>query len=119
MKTLQIIIFLLITSLVNLSAATSQPKNPYLKEFSESGELLIEIPNFSEKSWERSLVTYPIEFNSANLRERDLILQNTEGKEIPFQLSDKRKDSNDSLKFGRMSFITDHKNGSIKTKKIF
>ena len=118
MKTLQIIIFLLITSLVNLSAATSQPKNPYLKEFSESGELLIEIPNFSEKSWERSLVTYPIEFNSANLRERDLILQNTEGKEIPFQLSDKRKDSNDSLKFGRMSFITNHKNGSTKTFKL-
>ena len=114
MKFLQIIIFIFNISLLNIFAVTSQPKNPYLKEFSENGELLITIPTFSKKNWEKSLITYPIEFTAKNIKESDLILHDTEGKEIPFQISEARKDSNDFLEFGKISFLTDHRNKSIK-----
>jgi len=118
MKFLQIIIFIFNISLLNIFAVTSQPKNPYLKEFSENGELLITIPAFSKKNWEKSLITYPIEFTAKNIKESDLILHDTEGKEIPFQISEARKDSNDFLEFGKISFLTDHRNKSIKIFKL-
>ena len=38
-------------SVIIACAETSQPKNPYLKEFPESGELKIQFSDFTEHEW--------------------------------------------------------------------
>ena len=107
---LSLLAILFFTFAISQSRAdTSQPKNPYLKEFAKNGALEIRIPTFINRGWKESLVTYAIEFKGANLKEEDLILKNSNQSEIPFQLSEIRKDTQGYLSFGRMSFITDHK----------
>ena len=93
-------------------AGTSQPKNPYLKKFVKNEGLEIRIPTFVNRGWEESLVTYAIEFKGADLKEEDLILKKSNQSEIPFQLSEIRKDAQGYLSFARLSFITEHKKGN-------
>ncbi|MEC9112020.1 MAG: hypothetical protein VYA85_07125, partial [Verrucomicrobiota bacterium] len=93
-------------------AGTSQPKNPYLKKFEKNEGLEIRIPTFVNRGWEESLVTYAIEFKGADLKEEDLILKKSNQSEIPFQLSEIRKDAQGYLSFARLSFITEHKKGN-------
>ena len=110
---LSLLVILFFTFAISQSrAGTSQPKNPYLKEFAKNGALEIRIPTFINRGWKESLVTYAIEFKGANLKEEDLILKNSNQSEIPFQLSEIRKDAQGYLSFGRLSFITDHKKGN-------
>ena len=96
-------------SFPQIKAETSQPNNPYLKAFPKDGALLIKIPAFKNKSWEESLVTYPVEFRGANLKPEDLVLKDSDQAEVPFQLSEIRNDPTGFLSFGKLSFITNHK----------
>ena len=96
-------------SFPQIKAETSQPNNPYLKAFPKDGALLIKIPAFKNKSWEESLVTYPVEFRGANLKPENLVLKNSDKAEVPFQLSEIRNDPKGFLLFGKLSFITNQK----------
>ncbi len=88
-------------------AETSQPKNRYLKEFSESARLKIQFPNFPDREWPMTLISYPIEFSTPGATAENLKLTNTDGKELTFQLSDKRHRDDGSLAYGKLNFIAD------------
>ncbi len=88
-------------------AETSQPKNPYLKEFSESGKLNIQFPKFPEREWPMSLISYPVEFSEPGIKAENLKLTDTDGKKLTFQLSEKRQRDDGSLAFAKLNFVTD------------
>ena len=88
-------------------AETSQPKNPYLKEFSESSKLKIQFPSFPEREWPMSLVSYPVEFSVPGITAENLKLTGTDGKELTFQLSEKRQRNDSSLAYAKLNFIAD------------
>ena len=88
-------------------AETSQPKNPYLKEFSESGELKIQFPNFPDREWPMTLISYPVEFSAPGTTAENLKLTGNDGKELTFQFSDKRHRGDGSLAYGKLNFIAD------------
>ncbi len=58
-------------------AETSQPKNPYLKEFSKSGELKVKFPTLPGREWPMSLISYPVEFSASGIKAENLKLTGT------------------------------------------
>ena len=88
-------------------AETSQPKNPYLKEFAESGQLKIQFPSFPEREWPMSLISYPVEFSALGIKAENLKLADNDGKELIFQLSEKRQRNDGSLTYAKLNFIAD------------
>ena len=88
-------------------AETSQPKNPYLKEFSESGELKVQFPTLSGREWPMSLISYPVEFSAPGIKAENLKLTSADGKELMFQLSEKRQKNDGSLAFVKLNFMAD------------
>ena len=88
-------------------AETSQPKNPYLKEFSKSGELKVKFPTLPGREWPMSLISYPVEFSASGIKAENLKLTGTDGKELMFQLSEKRQRNDGTLAFARLNFMAD------------
>ena len=94
-------------SVIIACAETSQPKNPYLKEFPESGELKIQFSDFTEHEWPMSLVRYPVEFSASGIKSDNLKLTSADGKELAFQLSKKRQRTDGSLAYAELNFMAD------------
>jgi hypothetical protein len=88
-------------------AETSQPKNPYLKEFSESGKLKVQFPTLPGREWPMSLISYPVEFSAPGIKAENLKLTGADGKELMFQLSEKRQRNDGTLAFARLNFMAD------------
>ncbi|MEC9328009.1 MAG: hypothetical protein VYC63_08830, partial [Verrucomicrobiota bacterium] len=99
--------FFFFLSVIFVCAETSQPKNPYLKEFSESGELKIQFSDFAEREWPMSLVSYSVEFSASGIKSDNLKLTSADGKELPFQLSKKRQRTDGSLVYAELNFMAD------------
>ena len=62
-----------------------------------------------------SLISYPVEFSEPGIKAENLKLTGTDGKELTFQLSEKRQRDDGSLSFAKLNFITDFPTNSERS----
>lgn len=87
----------------------------YVREYPAAGSLIFELKDEIRSpvySWPRTLLSYPVDFSHAKVRQEELLLKNGRtGNPETFQLSEIKKASDGTLLFAKVSFFSDLKPG--------